>query len=154
MSVIFCNTVASLVFFFYKTRINDENIILILGKPVLNHSLRYLTISCLRDYRNLFEEELEPIKLADLLFDERAVDILAHDKITETIFRRKQIKHLLETVEKNKEDCFHFFLFILQNEFKNICIELQSPKFAAVRGNMFNETCFVTYEAARAQGIK
>lgn len=139
-----------------KKSINDVNIIpiYIIGKPALHHSLSYLTISCLRDYRNLLEEELEPIKIADLLFDERAVDILAHDKITETIFRQKQIKHLLETVERNKEDCFHFFLFILQNEFQNICRELQRPNFAAVTGNMFNETCSVTFEAASAQGIK
>lgn len=139
-----------------KKSINDVNIIpiYIIGKPALHHSLSYLTISCLRDYRNLLEEELEPIKIADLLFDERAVDILAHDKITETIFRQKQIKHLLETVERNKEDCFHFFLFILQNEFQNICRELQRPNFAAVTGNMFNETCSVKFEAASAQGIK
>lgn len=60
--------------------------------------------------------ELEPWYFCDLLFEESAIEIPAHDKITETRTRVKQIKYLLETVEENKNDCFHFFLNILQRE--------------------------------------
>lgn len=125
-----------------------------LEKPVLIQSLRWLSTSCLRDYVNLFEDELEPIKISDLLFEERAVDILDHDRITEIDSRRKQIQILLETVQGNKENCFHYFLYILQNEFDNICIELKKPPFAAPRISMFDRTRSLTYEVAKAQGRK
>lgn len=136
--------------------INDVKtiVILILGKPALIPSLSCLTIFCLRNHKDLLEDELEPIQISDLLFEERAIDILAHDRITETVSRRKQIKNLLETVEGSRRDCFHFFLFILQNKFQNICSELKHPTLAAVRDNTFNETSSMTYEVAKAQGIK
>lgn len=64
----------------------------------------------------MFYTELEPLDLCDLLFEESAIEIPAHDKITETRTRVKQTKYLLETVQENKNDCFHFFLYILQRE--------------------------------------
>lgn len=126
----------------------------ILGRPVLNPSLSLLSTSCLRESRNLFEDELEPIRISDLLFEERAVDILDHDRITGIVSRREQIQMLLETVKRNKENCFHFFLYILQNDFQKISIELNNPTFAAPRVSMFDGTRSLTYEVARAQGIK
>lgn len=138
--------------------INDVNKIhtltLILGRPVLVQSLSCQPILCLRDHKDLFEDELEPIKISDLLFEERAVDILTHDRITEIVPRRKQIGILLDTVIKNKEDCFHIFLFILQNHFGTICNELKNPTFSAARVRMSIERCSLRYEVARAQGIK
>lgn len=136
------------------SNINDLNKIhtLILEKPVLIPSLSWLSTSCLRVFRDLFEDELEPIKISDLLFEERAVDIFHHDRITEIESRRNQIKILLETLNENKEDSFHFFLYILQNEFKTICIELKQTPFAAPRVSVFDGTRSLTYEVARAQG--
>lgn len=92
--------------------------------------------------------------ILDLLFEERAVDILTHDIITQTVPRRKQIRILLDTVKKNKEDCFQIFLFILQNHFEIICNELKNPTFSATRVSMPTERCSLTYEVARVQGIK
>lgn len=83
-------------------------------------------------------EELEPTHIADLLFEERAVDIFAHDKITESPRRRNQIKYLLETLRENGNECFHFFLFILQEniEYRYICDKLQNSVVAATGDNM------------------
>lgn len=139
---------------YFFLNINGVNKILILGRPVLIPSLSRLSTSCLREFGDLLEDELEPIKILDLLFEERAVDILAHDRITGIVSRRKQIEMLLETVKGNTEDCFHFFLYILQNEFQKLCIELTYPTIAAVRTSMFIRTRSLTYEVARAQGIK
>lgn len=44
------------------------------------------------------------------------MDIPTHDRITETSSRRKQIRYLLETLKENKNDCFYFFLYILERE--------------------------------------
>lgn len=126
----------------------------ILGRPVLNPSLSLLSTSCLGESSDLFEDELEPIRISDLLFEERAVDILDHDIITRIVSRREQIKMLLDTLKRNKEDCFHFFLYILQNDFENICNALNKPTFAAPRVSMFDGPRSLTYEVARAQGIK
>lgn len=86
------------------------------GKPILSPRLRSLNITCLQKYEEMFYTELEPLDLCDLLFEESAIEIPAHDKITETRTRVKQTKYLLETVQENKNDCFHFFLYILQRE--------------------------------------
>ncbi|XP_065942164.1 uncharacterized protein [Magallana gigas] len=122
------------------------------GRPVLNPSLSLLSTSCLGESSDLFEDELEPIRVSDLLFEERAVDILDHDIITRIVSRREQIKMLLDTLKRNKEDCFHFFLYILQNDFENICNALNKPTFAAPRVSMFDGPRSLTYEVARAQG--
>lgn len=127
---------------------------LTLVTPLLVQSLSCQSISCLSDHEDFFEEELEPIMILDLLFEERAVDILTHDIITQTVPRRKQIGILLDTVKRNKEDCFKIFLFILQNHFKIICNELKNPTFSATRVSMPIERCSLTYEVARVQGIK
>ncbi|XP_078324280.1 uncharacterized protein LOC111123198 isoform X2 [Crassostrea virginica] len=86
------------------------------GRPVLDTSLRTVNISCLQEHEEVLQDELEPVYICDLLFEERAVDIPDHDRVTEARHRQKQIKHLLDTVKENKNDCFHFFLYILQKE--------------------------------------
>lgn len=93
-------------------------------------------------------EELEPILIADLLFEERAVDIFTHDKITESRQRRNQIKYLLETVRENGNECFHFFLFILQEriEYRYICDKLQNSMVAATGDNMLIKRSPVRYD--------
>lgn len=60
--------------------------------------------------------ELDVNDICDHLFEERAMDIPTHDRITETSSRKKQIRYLLETLKENKNDCFYFFLYILQTE--------------------------------------
>lgn len=87
----------------------------------------------------MFYDELEPLHLCDLLFEERALDLLAHDKITGKKQRQKQIEHLLETIEKNEHDCFHFFLYILwKNKYKFILETLERSTPRVVSNGMFN----------------
>lgn len=86
----------------------------------------------------MFHDELEPLYLCDLLFEERALELLVHDKITGKKQRQKQIKHLLETVKENKNDCFHFFLYILQKEeYMSVLEELKKPGSKHIRSGKF-----------------
>lgn len=62
-------------------------------------------------------EELDPLYVCDLLFEDRAIEIIEHDTITEFESRNQQVRTLLETVKENKNDCFHFFLYTIQNEY-------------------------------------
>lgn len=86
------------------------------GRPVLESNLHCLTTACLLKHEDFLYEELEPRDICDFLFEEGAVDILSHDRITETSQRRKQVKYLIKTIMENKHDCFHFFLYILQRK--------------------------------------
>lgn len=97
-------------------------------------------------------EELEPLDISDLLFEERAVDVYTHDKITESRHRRNQIKYLLDTVRENRNECFHFFLFILQKRYIYICNMLKESTVAATGESLFIETCPVKYDLARTKG--
>lgn len=93
------------------------------GKPNLPTNLRSLEISCLQEHEEVLNDELDPFDHSDLLFEERAMEIIAHDKITESGLRSKQIKRLLKTIKENRNDCFHFFLHILQKEEYNYILE-------------------------------
>lgn len=89
--------------------------------------LRCLSITCLQEHKEVLQDELEPLNFCDFLLEESAIEILVHDRITETNQRQKQIKYLLETIEENNHDCFHFFLYILQKEeYSYILEELES----------------------------
>nr|XP_034319359.1 uncharacterized protein LOC117687222 [Crassostrea gigas] len=98
------------------------------GRPDLIPCLKDLTISCLKDSKDFLMDELVPDPISDLLFEKRAIDIFTHDKLTETNRRRQQVKYLIETVQENRNDCFQFFLFILQKQSRFICEELQNPR--------------------------
>ena len=99
----------------------------------MDTSLRTVNISCLQEHEEVLQDELEPVYICDLLFEERAVDIPDHDRVTEARHRQKQIKHLLDTVKENKNDCFHFFLYILQKEeSESILQELKRSPSGAV----------------------
>lgn len=110
------------------------------GKPNLSTSLQRLEISCLQEHEDVLHEELDPVDLSDLLFEERAMEIIAHDTITESSLRSKQVKHLLKTINENENDCFHFFLYILQKEeYKYIFEKLfESPAPNVKISGMFN----------------
>lgn len=111
---------------------------LLSGKPNLSPSLQPLTISCLKEHKQFLRDELEPLDICDFLFEEKALGILDHDKITESRRRKKQIKRLLETVERNENYCFHFFLYILQKEeYKYVLDELERPASETIRAGMF-----------------
>lgn len=110
------------------------------GKPILSPRLRSLNITCLQKYEEMFYTELEPLDLCDLLFEESAIEIPAHDKITETRTRVKQTKYLLETVQENKNDCFHFFLYILQREEFQFIRNVLEEDASGIRGAELNET--------------
>lgn len=110
------------------------------GKPILFPRLRSLNITCLQKYEEMFYTELEPLDLCDLLFEESAIEIPAHDKITETRTRVKQTKYLLETVQENKNDCFHFFLYILQREEFQFIRNVLEEDASGIRGAELNET--------------
>lgn len=89
--------------------------------------LTFLTTSCLQEHECTLYDELEPIVVCDLLFEEGAMNVLDHDIITETKQRQQQIKKLIEKVKENKNDCFHFFLSILQEKYKSIHDVLETP---------------------------
>ncbi|XP_061164251.1 uncharacterized protein LOC133173280 [Saccostrea echinata] len=98
------------------------------GMPRLDPKLRSLRITCLEDHEDFLSEELEPLELCDLLFEESAIDIPDHDRITETEKYSKQIQHFLETIKKNENNCFHYFLHILKScEYCEILKELEKP---------------------------
>lgn len=108
---------------------------LISGKPVLIPSLTFLTTYCLQEHEDLLYKELEPIAVCDYLFEEEALNILDHDIITETKQRQKQIKRLIEKLTENKNDCFHFFLYILQKEeFEAIRKTIENPHLETEEG--------------------
>lgn len=110
---------------------------LLSGKPNVSPSLQSLTISCLKKHKNFLRDELEPLDICDFLFEERALEILDHDKITEKRRRKKQIKRLLKTVKRDENYCFHFFLYILQKEeYKYVLEELERPASEAIRAGM------------------
>lgn len=100
----------------------------------MSPNLRSLTTTCLKEYETFLYDELEPLHITDLLFEERAVTISAHDTITETICREHQTRHLLKTVMENNRDCLHFFLYVIQSkkEFQYICKKLENPANASV----------------------
>lgn len=108
----------------------------------MNQRHRSLKTQCLQEHEEFLNEELEPLDICDLLFEERAIEISAHDKITETSRRQKQMKYLLETVKENKNDCFLFFLYILQKEgHESILEELKKSAMGAVGTGMFLYFC-------------
>lgn len=83
--------------------------------------LKRLSTSCLQEKKQLLLDELEPIDICDFLFEEKAIDIMTHDNITETGERWQQGEDLLQTLQENKNDCFHYFLYIIEkNEFNDI----------------------------------
>lgn len=108
------------------------------GKPILSPRLRRLNITCLQKHKEMLLDELEPLDFCDLLFEERAIEIPVHDKITETSRRVKQTEYLLETVQENKNDCFHFFLYILQKEeYMSVLEKLKKPCSKHIRSGKF-----------------
>lgn len=110
------------------------------GKPDLMRSLTSLTTSCLQEHEVVLYDELEPIVVCDLLFEEEAVNILDHDFITETKQRQKQIQRLIKKLKENNKDCFHYFLYILEKEkFKTIRKLLEKSPSKAVGKGMSEE---------------
>ena len=93
-----------------------------LGTLILDASLKSLSISCLQECERVLQDELDPLFLCDLLFEEGAVDILDHDKVTEKrLSLKERINDLLDVVKKDRNNCFYIFLCILQ-EWKYDCI--------------------------------
>lgn len=107
------------------------------GKPDLKPSLRCLTISRLKEFEDFLYDELEPNDICDVLFEESAVDIPSHDTITEPTRRRKRTECLLKTVEENKHECFHFFLYIIQKTYPIILQELEKSTPSPIEVGMF-----------------
>lgn len=109
------------------------------GKPALISSLSCLAPSCLQERRSDLCRELEPLRICDLLLEERAVDIVDHDKITETKGRRNQSQRLIEILEENNNDCFHYFLHILyEKNYATILKILESPTVRSVDDGKLN----------------
>lgn len=103
----------------------------------MKSQLRSLTTACLKKYEDVLYDELEPLFICDVLFEESAVDVPSHDKITEPTCRRKQAEYLLKTVKENKHDCFHFFLYIIQEEVPFVCQELEKHTPTMIEVGMF-----------------
>lgn len=89
--------------------------------------LERLSTSCLQGQKQFLLDELEPIDICDFLFEEKAIDIMTHDNITETEKRRQQVEDLLQTLQENENDCFHYFLYIIEkNKFNDMHNVLES----------------------------
>lgn len=92
--------------------------------------LEQLSTSCLQERKEFLLDELDPLDICDLLLEERAIEIMTHDKITEIGERRQQVKDLLQTLQQNENDSFHYFLYIIEkNEFNDI-INVLERQFA------------------------
>nr|XP_022302858.1 uncharacterized protein LOC111110586 isoform X2 [Crassostrea virginica] len=98
------------------------------GIPRLDIELQSLNVSCLQEHEQLLKNELDPLYLCDLLFEERAIELFEHDKVTEERRCNKQIPLLLEIVTENRNKCFHFFLHILLNrDYDHIIKKIVGP---------------------------
>lgn len=107
----------------------------------MSPKLQSLSTLCLEEQKEFLLEELEPKYLCDLLLEERAIEIMIHDKITEITDRRPQIIALLQTLQKNENECFHYFLYIIEKtEFDSIRCEFESlASFGSARDGMFKK---------------
>lgn len=92
----------------------------------------------LQEHEKVINEELDPLYVCDLLFEDRALEIIEHDTITELKLRKEQVRNLLETVKEDKYDCFHFFLYILQNVYNSIGKKHEKSVQAAITAGIFN----------------
>lgn len=121
----------------------------------MSPNLRSLTTTCLTEHEQFLYDELEPLYITDLLFEEKAVTILAHNEITETICRENQTKNLLKTLMANNRDCLHFFLYIIQKkkQFQYICKRLENPANVYVDGRTVQRTwSSIEHELVREPG--
>lgn len=102
--------------------------------------LERLSTSCLQEKKIILLDKLEPLNICDFLFEEKAIDIMTHDKLTETGKRRQQVKDLLQTLQENKNNCFHYFLYIIEkNEFNDIRNVLENTSHSEdVRDGIYN----------------
>lgn len=109
------------------------------GLPGLSPHLKRLSTSCLQEQKKYLLNELEPIDICDFLFEEKAIEIMTHDSITEREKRRQQVEDLLQTLQENRNSCFHYFLYIIEkNEFLGIRKALGSPDLDAARDGIHN----------------
>lgn len=114
-----------------------------LGKPDISPRLKLLKPQCLQDHEDVLYADLDPFDVCDFLFEEKAIQIPVHDKITEKTNLKKQIKYLLETLNENENDCFYFFLHILENmEYNDILKELADNVPGTVKDGMFKHIVF------------
>lgn len=89
--------------------------------------LKRLSTSCLQERKKYLLDELEPIYICDFLFEEKAIEIMTHDNITEKEKRQQQVEDLLQTLQENENDCFHYFLYIIEkNKFNDMHNVLES----------------------------
>ncbi|XP_078339927.1 uncharacterized protein LOC111110586 isoform X5 [Crassostrea virginica] len=106
------------------------------GFPRLDTALQSLNVSCLQEHQQLLKNELDPLYLSDLLFEERAIELFEHDKVTEESRCNKQTPLLLGIVNENKNECFHFFLHILLNrDYKHIIKKIVEPVEESVQND-------------------
>lgn len=125
------------------------------GRPVFIPNLNCLTTLCLKERKDILNEELEPFDVTNLLFEEYALTFDSHNKITMANQRRNQTRHLLETIEENGANCFYVFLDILyrKEEYKYICNQLESPINGSVENDIFDKTkVFVKHEIIKDTG--
>ena len=105
----------------------------------MDTALQSLNVSCLQEHQQLLKNELDPLYLSDLLFEERAIELFEHDKVTEESRCEKQIPLLLEIVTENKNKCFHFFLHILLNrDYEHIIKKIVGPVEETVQNGRLN----------------
>ena len=108
------------------------------GFPGLETALHNLNVSCLQEHQQLLKNELDPLYLCDLLFEERAIELFEHDKVTEENRCNKQTPLLLGIVNENKNECFHFFLHILLNsDYEHIIKKIFEPVEETVQNGRF-----------------
>lgn len=69
---------------------------------------------CLKSYRPLFLDELQPIITSDYLFQYGIFDLELHDRIEQLNSRRDQTRFILHYLERMSPDCFDIFKGVLK----------------------------------------
>ena len=91
-------------------------------------------------HQALFIEQLEPLKLSDILFELDVLTVSDHDNIEEHPSRRRKIEILLSCLKTNSEN-LDYFVYALQQCKQELVLEkLEKREFGEepTEGNIFN----------------
>ena len=91
-------------------------------------------------HQALFFEQLEPLKLSDILFELDVLSVSDHDNIEENPSRRRRIEILLSCLKTNSEN-LDYFIYALQQCKEELVLEkLENREFGEepTEGNIFN----------------
>lgn len=105
----------------------------------------------LKRHKSLFEKELEPLGLSDILFEVKVLTVSEHDEIEEKSSLGSRIQTLLNYLENKPEDKLAFFVYALMQSGKSLILEkLRNPQSVheePISGNILFILCNVNMHA-------